>query len=331
MNTSKLKTLFVFVLTVLISYGVSAQDYTFKVTSVKGDAKVDGAAVKVGSKINSGTITVAEGALLNIVHKGGKSLNVSKAGTYQIAALDKACSAKPGSLSEKYAAYVLKELTTGDDGGIGAKNQAKTGSVERSIEGPLALMNPYAEKGKEKKTTVIDGKVTLQWFPNNTTTAKLDKDQAIQYTFVVKDLLGNLVSSTTTKEKAITLDLTDPKYSSKHLMYRVHALSDAGQKWKSEERLLEPLKKSEAMKINQDLESLAADNSALSKLIVAKYFEEKGLVANAMYAYEEAVKLSNSNDMYTNMYQAFLDRNYLRKKSAHMATKGKEKEKKENK
>ncbi|MGB0523502.1 MAG: hypothetical protein ACPGJS_11115 [Flammeovirgaceae bacterium] len=332
MNTSKLKSLLAFVFTVLISYGVSAQDYIFKVTSVKGDAKVDGTMLKVGSKINAGTITVADGALLNIVHKGGKALNVSKAGTYQIDALDKACSAKPGSLSERYAAYVLKELTTGDDSGIGAKNQAKTGSVERDFDtAPVAFMKPYTTaKGKKKNTLVVDGMVTIQWFPNENVASRPEESQVVKYMFHLEDLFGQVIKTFETDKAKITIDLSEEALSGKHMKYQVVAMGDNGQKWTSSKYMLEPMKTAESLKIKQDLESIAADNSALSKLIVAKYFEEKGLVANALYAYEEAVKLSNANDMYKNMYQAFLDRNYLRKSKAKM-TKGKEKEKKDNK
>jgi len=324
MNTSKLKTLFSFLFAVLISYGVSAQDYTFKVTSVKGDAKVNGAALKVGSKIQSGTITVTNGALLNIVHKTGKPLNVSKAGSYKVDVLDKACSAKPGSLSEKYAAYVLKELTAGDDGGIGAKNQSKTGSVTRDIvTAPVAFMTPIplSEKDVKKKTVVYQGKVTLQWYANSNALGSnkiTDESAVVGYKFIVSNLMSEQISVIETAETSVTLDMNDSKYANEAAIhYQVIALGNNGQEWESEEYLIE-VDRSSTASIKQDLEALAGDESALSKLIMAKYFEEKGLVANALYAYEEAVKLSESNEMYKNMYQAFLDRNYLRRKSAHM-------------
>lgn len=322
MNTSKLKTLVAFAFTLLMSYGVSAQDYTFKVTSVKGDAKVDGAALRVGSKIQAGTITVGNGALLNIVHKSGKPLNVSKAGSYKIDVLDKACSAEPGSLSEKYAAYVLKELTAGDDSGIGAKNQGKTGSVERDFSlASMKFMKPATEDGK-KKTVVYKGKFTMQWYANADASKDnliTDEKAIVGYKFIVMSFMGEQLAVIETTEPRVTLDLSDEKFASQQaLKHKVVALGKDGQEWESEEYAIQPLANDKSLEITQDLASLSSDNSALSKLIVAKYFEERGLTANALYAYEEAVRLSESNEMYKNMYQAFLDRNYLRRKRANM-------------
>lgn len=326
MNTSKLKTLFAFVFAVLISYGVSAQDYTFKVTSVKGDAKVDGTALRVGSKIQSGTITVGAGSLLNIVHKSGKPLNVSKSGSYKTDVLDKACSAKPGSLSEKYAAYVLKELTAGDDSGIGAKNQSKTGSVERTVTfASMKFMKP-ATKDAKKKTIVYRDKFTMQWYPNEKASEKNmieDESKIVGYKFIVMSLMGEQLAVIETTEPSVTIDMTDEKFAKQQaLKHQVIALGSDGEEWSSDPYVIQPLANDQAVEVSQDLKALAADNSALSKLIVAKYFEERGLVANALYAYEEAVKLSDSNDMYKGMYQAFLDRNYIRTKRK-MATKDK--------
>ena len=96
MNTLKLKTAFVFTIATLFCFTLSAQDYTFKVTSVKGNATADGSKLMVGSKIKQGaTIKVESGTLLNVAHNNGKTLTVSKVGTYKVDDLAKGCPQNP--------------------------------------------------------------------------------------------------------------------------------------------------------------------------------------------------------------------------------------------
>jgi len=316
MTTSKFKTVFAFVIAALFSFSVSAQDYTFKVTSVKGDAKANGSALKVGSKIKSGAvITVGDGTLLNVAHSNGKTLNISKKGTYKVDDLAKGCNAKKGSLSEKYAAYVLNELTSGKSDGVGADNMSKTGSVKR---GDLDVKANFA---------VENDNAVLRFFPEH---MKGFEGEAKSYTFVITDLMSTELLKAEVKEPSLTIDLSEEKYKnaiSGALQYHVYINGDESQV--SPEYLLKMVGGEEAIKIKEDVASLSGDNSAMNKLILAKYFEDQGLHANAMYAYEEAIKMSESNEMYENLYQAFLDRNYLSKKTKQMGSK--KEVKKENK
>ena len=321
MITSKLKTIFAFVIAALFSFAVQAQDYAFKVTSIKGVAKADGKALFVGTKIQSAqTIVVQEGALVNIAHSNGKTLNISKAGTYKVADLAKGCTAPKGSLSEKYASFVLNELTSGKSSGSNGDNKSKTGSVERTvIIGAEPTSKSFVNFMANKNTKVASTQVTLKW---NINESKYEEETVESYTFVVTDLMSNELLRVSTKEPMYTLDLTDEKFSSimgNALHYRV--LVNGDEKQQSEEYLLKIIDGEEAVKIKEDMASLSGDNTALDKMILAKYFEDKGLYANAMYAYEEAVKLSENNEMYENLYQAFLDRNYLTNKSKKRDTK----------
>ena len=324
MTTSKLKTVFAFVIAALFSFAASAQDYTFKVKSIKGDAKADGTTLMVGSKINKGhTITVADGTFLNVAHNNGKVLNISKKGTYKVDDLAKGCAAAKGSLSEKYAAYVLNELTSSKNGG-GADNMRKTGSVTREVVDMTKAVNFTSSK----KTKVADSHATLRWFPND---SKISEDEVETYTFVIKTLMGEELYRTETTEPYVSVDLSEDKYKgviNNALQYKVFV--NGNEKLTSPEYVLQMIDGEEAIRIQQDVASLSSDNSAMNKLILAKYFEDQGLHANAMFAFEEAIKLSDNDEMYQNLYQAFLDRNYLSKKTKQMGSK-KDEKKKENK
>ncbi|MFT5618202.1 MAG: hypothetical protein ACI85I_001433, partial [Arenicella sp.] len=316
MNTFKLKTAFVFTIATLFCFTLSAQDYTFKVTSVKGTAKSNGTQLFVGSKVKAGsTINIEDGTTLNIAHNNGKTLTVTKAGSYKVDDLAKGVSAKSGSLSEKYAAFVLNELTAGKTDGIGANNMSKTGSVKRTIVDNTKAVNFMTER----KTHVAPTTITLKWYPND---LKIEKEKVEKYTFVVSDLMSNEIYREETTQPSITVDLGDQKFTnamSGAIQY--HVIVNNDQRLTSPEYMLQIVQGEANTKITQDVKSLSTDNTAINKLILAKYFEDHGLYANAMFAYEEAIKMSESNEMYENMYQAFLDRNYLSKKAKQMGSK----------
>ena len=239
-------------------------------------------------------------------------------------------SAKSGSLSEKYAAFVLNELTAGKTDGIGANNMSKTGSVDRAIPKALAFNAPG-----DKKTKVANAEVTLRWFADENAPVAIPENASVDnYTFQVKDLMDNVLYETSTTESFVTINLAEDKFKStvgSQLMYQVTA-NVGDNSYGSLEHMLVRVSNEEAIQIKQDVETLDSDNSTINKLILAKYFEDHGLYANAMFAYEEALKMSDSNEMYENMYQAFLDRNYLSKKAKQMGSKKTNAEtKKENK
>jgi hypothetical protein len=250
---------------------------------------------------------VGEGALLNIAHNNGKSVNISKPGSYSVDDLAKGCSAQGNSLTSKYADFVMKELTSGDDSGVGAKNMKKPGSVTRS---PLTPLDMFAVK---KMSTVPGQPATLRCFVN--LEEKFEGIEITTYTFVISDLSQKLIETIETTEPFVVIDLTNDKY--KNLLgnaIQYYVYSNKNTSLKSDPYVLEALAPSKLSGIQEDVAMLSEDNSALGRLILAKYFEDQGLYANAVYAYEEAVKLSEENEQYKAMYQAFLDRNYMSKK-----------------
>lgn len=315
MNTTKLNSLLVFALVMLFSFTAAAQDYTFKVISKKGSAQVGGNELKVGTKIQNGqSITVGASTLLNIAHSNGKSINISKAGTYKVDDLAKGCVAQGNSLASKYADFVLKELTSGDDGGVRGKNMRKPGSVVRAPgEENAALV--FAAPGKKMK--VAPSEITLKCFINDDEKAKvkLSESEISKYTFVVTDFMGDKLATIESKEPMVTIDLSEKKYAQAAGAITYYAYVNDNPKAKSADYVLDLIKGAEAKQIADDASTLAADDSALGHLILARFFEEKGLHANAIYAYETALKKSENNEMYEQVYQAFLDRNYMSKKS----------------
>lgn len=319
MNTSKLNYLLVFALVALFSFSAAAQDYTFKVISKKGTAQVGGEELKVGSKIQAGqSIAVGAGTLLNIAHSNGKSLNISKEGIYKVDELAKGCTAEGNSLASKYADFVLKELTSGDDSGVRGRNMRKPGSVERSLDGEAeaSLLFMVAES----KTVVAPSAVTLYCAANAGEKVKVvvDESEITTYTFVISDLMKTELARIESDKPEVTIDMTDERFANvPGNTIEYYAFVNGNERAASIRYALELVQGATAQEITQSIEELSADDSALGKLILARYLEEQGYHANASYAYQEAVKLSGNDDRYVEVYQAFLDRNYGKKKTGN--------------
>ena len=313
MNTPKLNGFLIFALAMLFGFSAVAQDYTFKVISKKGSAQAGGAELKVGSKIQKGQqLVVGEKTLLNIAHNNGKSLNITKAGKYKVDDLAKGCTAKGNSLASKYADFVLKELTSEDDGdAVRGKNMRKPGSVVRAGEESATLL--FATTGK--KMEVAPTTVALKCFLNEDGADVLvNQEEVTKYTFVVQDFMGTELDRVESEEPVVTIDLSGEKYADAPAV-TYYAYVNDNPKARSPEYAMQLMKGAKAKKIKENASALAEDDSPLGHLILARYFEEQGLHANAIYAFERAMEKSEGNERYEQMYQAYLDRNYLSKKS----------------
>ena len=299
----------VFLLVSLIHASASGQ---FMVLGAKGDNKVDGQPLKIGALLQSGqTITIGSGAYLGLAHTSKKTIELSKAGTYKIKDLETKIASASIDLTNRYVNFVINELTSNDDNTSRFNRSAKTGSVTRDVsKKTLLFMMPVDENGVSKTSKVLaDTRITIGWFiykPED-----INEEDIANYRFIVKDgtpeNIGNVIFEETTANKKLILDLSDKKFRrNKTLLYQVEAISNTGKKFKSPEAMLKKLSSKENYKVAQELKELPREETALNKLIKAKFFEEKGLIANAINMYEEAIDMSDV-PQYRNYYNEFLD------------------------
>ncbi|MEM1136603.1 MAG: hypothetical protein AAGI07_12260 [Bacteroidota bacterium] len=290
-------------------FGAYAQ---FMVLGAKGESKVDGKLLKVGTLLQSGqTITVGQGAYLGLAHTSKKTLELSKAGSYKIADLETKIAASSNDLTNRYADFVISELTA--DGGKSTRfnRGAKTGSVTRDVSKKnILFMMPVDKNGISATSKVLAGtNITIKWFINNTD--EINEENIASYRFIVKDgspeNIGNTIFEETTTDKQITIDLSDDKFRlNKTILYQVEAFTkNGGKKVVSAEAMLEKVKSKRNYQITQELAQLPQEKTAINKLIKAKFFEEKGLLANAINMYEEAISISDV-PQYKSYYNEFL-------------------------
>jgi hypothetical protein len=296
---------------------VSAQDYAFKVLGSKGhNTTTGGSSLKVGSKITATqTLEVGEGSYLGLAHSNGKTIEITKKGTYKVQDLVAQVNSS-GSLASNYAKFVIDELTEAGSEGIAAKNRFnhmnKTGSVKRAL-GSVATMLPA------EKTKIFGNTLILKWYLKDGVNFK---DQVDKYKVQILNLNDEILFTGDFKEEQASIDLAaNPKLSKEAvLVCKVYPLDKSGNSLEGsavDGDALVRLDESEVKEINTELVSITKDNqaTALGKLIEARFFEDKELYADAIHAYEEAMKMSGGTEQFRKFYQFFLERNGFTKET----------------
>ncbi len=262
-----------------------AQDYAFKVLGAKGTTTIDGNALKIGTSLTAEQlIAVGEGAYLGLAHHSGKTVEIKKAGEYKVKDLEAKIASAEGSTSGKIAMFIIDELTSDDNkSNRFSQSIVKTGSVMRATQqNSIQVLLPA-------QTEFLPGHVTIGWFT--------DAEEApTKYTLVALNLKGEEVIRQEVEGTSVTLDLSKlSSFDSKLLKYHIEAEGDV----KSEEHGLR-MPKVDAKQLQKELAELPSEDTPLNHYLRAEFFASKGLVANAISAYEAA------GEAFVEPYQEFL-------------------------
>ncbi|TAH18678.1 MAG: hypothetical protein EAZ08_10840 [Cytophagales bacterium] len=289
---------------------VSAQDYAFKVLSSKGHNIAGGASLKVGSKLTANqTLDVGEDSYLVLACSNGKTLEITKKGSYKVQDLSTQANSS-GSLASNYAKFVIDELTEAGSEGIAAKNRFqhmnKTGSVKRAL-GSVATMLP------SERSKIYGSNLVLKWYVKDNVAFQ---DQIDRYRVQIFNLNDEVLYTNEFKQEQATIDLaSNPKLMKESvLVCKVIPLSKDNKELENAATVdgdaIVRLEEGESKQISVELGAVTKDNqTALGKLIEARFFEDKELYADAIHAYEEAIKISGGTEQFKKVYQFFLERN----------------------
>ena len=294
-----------------------AQDYAFKVLGSKGHNTVGGSTLKVGSKLTATqTLEVGEGSYLGLAHSNGKTIELTKKGAYKVQDLVAQVNSS-GTLTSQYAKFVIDELTEAGSEGVAAKNRFqhmnKTGSVTRGL-GSVATLLPG------DKPKIYGNNLTLKWFLKEEVAFK---DKIDRYKVQIANLSDETLYSGEVKGDMTTIDLSsNPKLSKEGvLITKIIPLDASGSPLENVGTIdgvaISRLEEGESKEISTELGTINKDNQgALGKLIEARFFEDKELYADAIHAYEEAIKISGGAEQFKKIYQFFLERNSLTKETS---------------
>jgi hypothetical protein len=292
----KSKTTFVFLILVVLAYVVNAQDYTFKVLVNKGNNEMktgeSWTPLKVGSSLKSlDEVKVAENSYLGLVHANGKPLEVKQSGKYKV--VDLAARVGGGSsVLNKYTDFILSTKTSK------ANTMIATGAVHRGPNS-IKVFLPTSEQ-----SLIYNDNVTIQW----------EKEAAkAPYTVTFNSLYGDELFKVETSDNFVTINLDSDKFKNEdNILVKVVSKSDRKE---SDDHTLKKLSKADKDRIRAALGEFSSDIqevNALNKVVLAAFYEQNKLLIDAATAYQEAIKLEPSVEMYREDYDAFLYRNQMK-------------------
>lgn len=282
----------------LVGNMVLAQGYTFKVLANKGDNKVKSGsewqALKTGSSLNdTDELQVSADAYLGLVHSSGKTLELKEAGNHKVSDLAAKISTSGSSVASKYADFVLSKMSAESK-----KNRlSATGAVHRGSNDAIKVFLPSS-------VGVFSDKAIVRWDSlegNNT------------YKVTLKNMFEDVLLSIETNDPNVVLNLNDDKIAKENVVL-LSVVNKNDETIKSGTYAIKKLPTADSDKVKAALNELMSDveqESALNKYILAGFYEENNLLADALTSYEEAMQLAPEVDSYKEAYLEFLLRNRL--------------------
>jgi hypothetical protein len=274
----------------------SAQDYTFRVLVNKGKNEVKAGeawqAIKVGSSLKSADeVKVSENAYIGLAHVSGKTLELKQPGKYKVADLAARVSGTT-SVVNKYTDFVLSANTERKN------NLAATGSVSRGNE--FAVFLPKVAQNP----VVYNDEISINW------------DNAIPGPYIIefKSLFDDQLAKFETAETVQVINLSDAKFANEdNILVKVYPKSDPKKGSDVLPYTLKRLSKADRDRIKADLASVPQEQTAISKLMLAAFYEKNGLLIDAATAYQDAIKLEPAVESFKQSYEEFLVGNNMKK------------------
>ena len=301
MKTYKLILLSIF----LASYSVvAAQEYAFKVLANKGNNEIkSGEAwqpLKTGASLKSGDeVKLGDNAYIGLVHNSGKPVEVKDAGIHKVSVLESKVGTS-ASVLNKYTDFILSSNSA-----EAKKNRlSATGAVHRGAVGTAA--EPIKVYLPEKEHAGIFNKTAaITWDGSNV---------AGPYVVTLRNMFEDVLVKQETPETIFIIDLTSEKFSTENaILIEVSSKADPSQI--SRRHLIKKLSPAELDKVAaamKDLKAEVSEETAMNNLFLAGFYEQNNLLIDAIYAYEQAVKLEPQVSAFRESYEEFLVRNNLK-------------------
>lgn len=133
------------------------------------------------------------------------------------------------------------------------------------------------------------------------------------YVVTLLDFYEEEIMKFETPETSVKIDLADPKLATRP-NFLVQVSSKADSKAKSEGIAVKRLAAADQEKIKKAYAEIAGEvkeETPISKYMLAGFYEQHGLLIDALTAYEEAVKMAPDIDSFAEAKNEFLYRNKL--------------------
>ncbi len=293
---------------VLVSSVASAQDYAFRVLANKGENQLKKAGsaqaetLKTGAKLNSGDeIIASEGAYIGLMHKTGKTTEIRGAGTKKISDIEKNISTGSSSIASRYASFVMNKMNEEENTNYRSRLNA-TGAVSRATGS--AAINVMAPS----QADLLGSSAILRW------DAPEGMEEGDLYVVKIENIFNEVIYSEETGKTSVELDFSDESLAYDMGLYLVKIYKKGDEEIASSEIGIKKVKSSDKVEVQESLANLkseVSEDSPLNKIIYASFYEENGLILDALTKYEEAIKMSPDIEDFQELYQNFLIKNGL--------------------
>lgn len=285
------------------------QDHTFKVLARQGTNQVKKAGAAEGEPLKAGMLLYANdqlivgtGGYIGLMHKSGKTIEVREVGTFKISDLEKKVDLKTESVSSKYAQFIASKVN--DDGTVSmAQRSQATGAVSRAAgSAAITVILP------SQTTDVLGNNVIVRW--EAPTAAGADAIYSVQ----VENIFDEVIFKTETNKQHVKLNF-DSKEMANEGLYIFSVKLKGNDEIKSIKYGIKRVTAEDAASLVSNYNGLKKElnenESALNKLIYASFFEENGMLLDALTKYEEAMQMSPNVADFKELYTAFLVSNGL--------------------
>ncbi|MEM9340934.1 MAG: hypothetical protein AAGA66_19520 [Bacteroidota bacterium] len=296
----------IFVCTAGFAFG---QGYTFRVLANKGQNQVKKAgasstiALKTGATLNEGDELIAsQGAYIGLMHKSGKTLEVRTPGTKKVADLEKKVNTKSASVSSRYAKFLANKMNEKENTNYRAKLNA-TGAVDRALAGDASIKVLLPNQ-----VNVIGDNAIVTW----------DSPEGIEenaYVVSVKNIFDEEIYKEEVSSNAINLDFTSEKLKNDEGLYILTVKAKENMEVTSGDIGIKRLAGEDAASYQSNLDELKSEvpeDSPISKIIYASFYEENGLILDALTKMEEAIALNPEVEDFEELKKDILERNGIK-------------------
>lgn len=295
----------VFVLFAGFAYG---QGYTFRVLANKGQNQVkkEGATaavpLKTGATLSDGDELIAsQGAYIGLMHKSGKTLEVRTPGTKKVSDLAGMVNTKTASVSSRYAKFLANKMNEKEEPNYRARLNA-TGAVSRALAGDetIQVLIPSED------ASILGSKAIINW----------DTPEGMEMnTFVVtvKNIFDEEIMKKEVSGNQVELNFDDPEMKTDEGLWILNVRAKENMDVSSGDIALKrpenPEQYEESLGV---LKSEVDPESPLNKIIYASYYEENGLIVDALTAIEEAIKMNPEVDDFRTLRKDIIERNGIK-------------------
>ena len=323
-----MKTIFAyFTMSFLIFSGSNAfsQGYVFRVLANKGQNQVKRAAgttegLKTGATLKTGDQLIASSdAYIGLVHNSGKTLEVRQAGVLKVNDLEKKVAAKKTSVTSRYAQYVMNKIN--DDGVSNnyRRNNNVTGAAKRATGEGVPITIDFVLPIKENKIVAYDDDIVLRWVPSQAEDEEEVTFDGRKFKVVIQDIFDVEIFKAESEKPSVALNLADIKNESTLYLVRITTIEENGadslnsieyaiekfdwEEYADDEETKKLLEEIEAVKAEVDTES------SMGRLVLASFYEEKGMLLSAMREFEKLVSENPDILSFQDLYGEFLAKN----------------------